>query len=97
MVDKELYERGIKCRGMCSICNKTSSCYQYAVDVKTRVIKFNGKVYPTIEEYGRAKHEYCYEQNKCPYYYGEGNSCMFGENKDDDKSLCKCNIETMFR
>ena len=63
----------------------------------SRIIKFNGKVYPTIAEYFKAKYEYCSKLNNCPYYYGEANSCMFGENKDDDKSLCKCDINTMFR
>lgn len=32
MCSKEQYERGLRCRGLCSICKETAECYQYKMD-----------------------------------------------------------------
>ena len=35
MVDKEMYEKGITCRGICCICNEKDGCYQYLINKST--------------------------------------------------------------
>lgn len=61
-------------------------------------LKFNSKEYTKVIEYHNAIHTYCYCENNCKYYYGEIMDCMYGEDENLlDKSICKCNIDNMFR
>lgn len=61
-------------------------------------LRFNGKSYSDREEYHKAVYTYCHCDNDCKYYYGEINDCMFAEEELLlDKSLCKCDIDNMFK
>lgn len=36
MITKETYDRGINCRGICSICREKENCYQYSLICKEK-------------------------------------------------------------
>lgn len=41
MITKQTYEDGIRCRGICSLCNKgRENCYQYIIEVKDKNDEF---------------------------------------------------------
>lgn len=61
-------------------------------------LRFNGKSYTDIESYKQATYTYCHCENDCKYYYGEIDGCMYGEHETlFDKSICKCDIDNVFR
>ncbi|HCL4455108.1 TPA: hypothetical protein N2D10_003134 [Clostridium botulinum] len=37
MVSKEMYLKGIRCKGICEFCEDTDGCYQYAENAKSDI------------------------------------------------------------